>query len=239
MLTQHRNLLLRVVVYSFFLAALILVILVDANSVEGKFVEDSMTEHVQGIIFFSLALGMLIISTRVQQVSMLASMFAGFFILAFIREQDALLEHNIGTGAWQALVTLVLLAMIYRARSGWVRLKSEFVSHLETCSFGLFIGGFLTTFIFSRLIGMEELWMAILEGDYQRSVKNAVEESFELLGDSLLLFSGVEFYFRYARAKAEQKLYQLEPAHPFAGNYRLANSGNVLKSGNLTEAPRH
>jgi len=158
-----------------------------------------MTERVQETILLSLALGMLIISTRLQQVSMLASMFAGFFILAFIRELDSLLEENIGTGTWQVLVTLVLLAMIYRARSGWVRLKSEFVSHLETFSFGLFVGGFLTTFVFSRLLGIEELWMAILEDKYHRTVKNAVEESFELLGDSLLLFSGVEFYFLYAK----------------------------------------
>ena len=199
MLIQHRNLLLRIVVYSLFLASLILVLRVDASNVEGEFVENSLTENVQAAIFLSLALGMLIMSIRLQHVSMLASMFAGFFLVSFIRELDAPLEHNIGTGAWQALVTLVLLAMIYRARSGWIRLKPEFVSHLETYSFGLFVGGFLTTFIFSRLVGVEEIWMAILKDNYYRGVKNAVEESFELMGDSLLLFSGVEFYFRYAK----------------------------------------
>ena len=204
MLYEHRGKLVRIFLYAVFLAALMLVIITDANAGANKFFEDSWTERTQEAIFLVLAIGLFVMSWRLQQVSVLATMFAGFFMLAFIRELDALLEQNIGTGTWQILVTIVFLAMIYQARKHWALLQSQVTSHVETYSFGLFIAGFLTTFIFSRLIGNEELWMAVMEDGYRRNIKNAVEESTELLGDALFLFSGVEFYIRYTRPSKEQ-----------------------------------
>ena len=204
MLYEHRGKLIRLLLYAVFLAALMLVIAADANTGPDKFFEDSWTERVQEAIFLLLAIGLFVLSLRLQQVSILATMFAGFFLLAFIRELDALLEQNIGTGTWQVLVTGVFLVMVYQAHKHWADLTNQVSAHVETYSFGLFIAGFLTTFIFSRLIGNEELWMAIMEEGYRRNVKNAVEESTELLGDALFLFSGIEFTIRYAKSSPEQ-----------------------------------
>ncbi len=204
MLYEHRGKLIRIFLYAVFLVALMLVIISDANAGADKFFEDSWTERAQEAIFLLLAIGLCTLSMRLQQVSILAALFAGFFMLAFIRELDALLEQNIATGTWQVLVTVVVLVMAYQARKHWSLLQSQITSHIKTYSFGLFIAGFLTTFIFSRLIGNEELWMAIMDEGYHRNIKNAVEESTELLGDALFLFSGVEFYFHYAKPSQEQ-----------------------------------
>lgn len=204
MLYEHRGKLIRLFLYALFLAALMLVIVADANTGPDKFFEDSWTERAQKAIFLLLAVGLFVLSFRLQQVSILATMFAGFFLLAFIRELDALLEQNIGTGTWQVLVTIVFIAMVYQARRHWAELKNQVSDHVETYSFGLFIAGFLTAFIFSRLIGNEELWMAIMEEGYRRNIKNAVEESTELLGDALFLFSGIEFTIRYAASISKQ-----------------------------------
>ena len=198
MLAEQRNPLLRIVAYIVILSALMLVVIADANSAGAKFFEDSLTERSQEALLLLAALGMLFMASRLQHVSTLALAFAGFFMVSFIRELDALLEQNIGTGTWQVLVTIVLLAVFYRLRVNWSGFKNQLSGHLESYSFGLFIAGFLTTYIFSRLIGNEELWLAILEENYRRSAKNAVEESVELLGYALLLFSVVEFYCRHA-----------------------------------------
>ena len=202
---ENRGRILRLIIYMMTLVALMLVIQMDAGTDDTyKFFEDSYTERAQEAIFLTLAIGFFIASLRLQQISVLASLFSGFFMLCFVRELDALLEQNIGTGTWQVLATLVLIAMIYQARRHWSGLVHQINGHAESYSFGLFMAGFLTTFLFSRLIGSEELWMAIMEDGYRRSVKNAVEESAELLGDGLMLFSGVEFYVRYAGDKSKQ-----------------------------------
>lgn len=204
MLVEHRGKLLRFFGYALILFALMLVINSDASAGANKFFEDSWTERTQEAIFLILAVGFFAMSLRLQHVSILATMFAGFFMLAFIRELDALLEQNIGTGTWQVLVTVVFIAMVYQARKHWSALQIQVRDHVETYSFGLFIAGFLITFIFSRLIGNEELWMAIMEDGYRRNVKNAVEESTELLGDAIFLFSGIEFLVRYGKATSKQ-----------------------------------
>ena len=200
MLFEHQGKILGVFLYALILAALMFAISADAGASPYKFFEDSWTERAQEAIFLVLAIGLFALSFRLQQASTLASLFAGFFLLAFIRELDALLEQNIGTGTWQVLVTVVFAAMCYQARRHWAELKKQTAIHVESYSFGLFIAGFLVTFIFSRLIGSEDLWMTIMEDSYRRNVKNAVEESTELLGDALFLFSGIEFYFLYAKA---------------------------------------
>ncbi len=197
MAMRTRYIFMRLAVYSLVLGALTLVLAIDASAVDAKFFEDSLTERVQEGILLVLALGMLYCAWRLAAVSNLAILFAGFYMVSFIRELDALLEQNIGTGTWQLLVTLVLSAVIYRAYKNWPALHHEFAANVPTYNFGLFIAGFLVTFIFSRLIGSEELWMAIMEESYQRNVKNAVEESVELLGYALMFFAGIEFLLRY------------------------------------------
>lgn len=202
MQNRTRYTILRLGIYALFLGFLMLVLIADANGGEAKFFENSMTERVQEVIFLSLSLGMFYCASRFRQVSNLAAVFAGFFLVCFIREMDALLEQNIGTGTWQLLASLVLAGMVFKAWKSWPALTAEFSANVQNYHSGLFAAGFLTTFVFSRLIGNEELWMAIMEESYQRNVKNAVEESVELLGDSLLLFAGVEFYARNTESES-------------------------------------
>lgn len=64
--------------------------------------------------------------------------------------------------------------------------------YLPTSACGLFMGGFLTTYVFSRLFGMQHLWRTALEDGYVKIAKTMAEESTELLGYALLLFSVIE-----------------------------------------------
>lgn len=46
---------------------------------------------------------------------------------------------------------------------------------------------------YSRLIGMGALWQGLLEDGYVRVVKNAVEESAEVLGYALILVASIGY----------------------------------------------
>ena len=68
----------------------------------------------------------------------------------------------------------------------------QLASYLATASFGLFLMGMLTTYVFSRLFGRTEFWEAVMEEKYFRSVKNTAEECLELYGYMVLLIGVIE-----------------------------------------------
>ncbi|WP_148253558.1 hypothetical protein [Aidingimonas lacisalsi] len=159
---------------------------------DTRFTERGFTELAQSLLL-ALASALLIYARygvkRMPQVTLL--MF-GFLFSSFIREQDSYLDTYVFDGAWQVLVTFVVLPcliQVIRRRHDFVR---EFECYSNTFSFGLFAAGFLTTYAFSRLYGRSEVWMAILGDHYARTFKDAAEEVTELFGYALLLFAVIE-----------------------------------------------
>lgn len=88
-----------------------------------------------------------------------------------------------------SLVVLPCIAFVLWQRQRFV---SEFITYSNSFSFGLFASGFLVTYVFSRLYGRSEMWIAILGDHYQRTFKDAAEEITELLGYSLILIAVIE-----------------------------------------------
>ena len=125
--------------------------------------------------------------------------------MALIREFDAFLDHNVYDGAWQTLVLIVLLFVIYRSYINRKSLFEALPGFMASYPFGLVIAGMIITFAYSRLFGESIMWKTVMEENYIRNVKNAVEESIELLGDSIILFSAIEFFF-HARAKSRKSV---------------------------------
>ena len=126
----------------------------------------------------------------------------GLLGAAMIREQDAFLDAYVFDGAWQTLVTLLLLPILYsvlRQRHAFVR---EFEDFVESFAFGLFAAGFLCTFAFSRLYGRSEMWESLLAERYVRVFKDAAEEVTELFGYTLLMFAMVELVLWIRRRQA-------------------------------------
>ena len=119
--------------------------------------------------------------------------------MAFIREFDAFLDHKVHDGAWQVLVLIVLATVLYKSYQNRKALWNSLPNYLLSYPFGIMISGMIITFAYSRLIGESIMWQTVMEENYIRNVKNAVEESVELLGDSIILFGVVEF-FMYAKA---------------------------------------
>jgi len=116
--------------------------------------------------------------------------------MALVREFDSVLDHYVYDGAWQTIVLIILVilgVLIFKSRK---KLASALPSYMNSFSFGLLIAGMLIAFIYNRLFGEPFMWKAVMEDGYIRSVKNAVEESVELLGYSLILFSSIEYFIQ-------------------------------------------
>ncbi|MGR4069370.1 hypothetical protein [Billgrantia sp. C5P2] len=199
---------LRAILYILLIAALLQGIYFEALYLPARrsFAELGFTELCQSAI---LAISAVLLCTpparrELPTVSLL--MFA-LLVASLIREQDYYLDKYVFDGAWQLLVTLVLLPCLSFVLWQRQRFTTEFKTYSNSFSFGLFAAGFLVTYVFSRLYGRSEMWMAILEDHYQRTFKEAAEEITELLGYSLILIAVIELvlltrHWQQARPKA-------------------------------------
>ncbi|MGP8289610.1 hypothetical protein ACT3OH_05010 [Vreelandella zhanjiangensis] len=157
-----------------------------------RFTELGFTEFSQTLTLASCC-GLLIYIRQVLKVwPNVTLLILAFVAASLIREQDYFFDEFVADNSWKVLVALIILPSI-----GWViyqrrRFIAEFAHYSNTFSFGLFAGGVLTTYIFSRLYGRQIFWRAVLEDNYVRIFKDIAEEVIELLGYSLILFAVIE-----------------------------------------------
>lgn len=186
----------RIILYGGYLLALSLIFLEDAKStLPQKFSETSLTEYFQEGTFLLIVLCFAYYAMTKKSSRKLSVFLAGFYLMPFIREMDAWLDANVFDGAWQTLVLIVLLFLVYFSFKNWKTLIQEFMDFTVSYPFGIMVTGFLVTFAYSRLFGEAIMWETVMEEQYMRSVKNAAEESVELMGDTLILFSVIEYGF--------------------------------------------
>ncbi|ARS51954.1 hypothetical protein [Kushneria konosiri] len=191
----------RYIAYLFFVALICQCMYWDAlpRELEDQFSETSFAEIAQTF----LLLGSLIALWRVRAMGVYRHgtvlMFA-FLLASLIREQDFMLDR-VFDGLWQWLVTLVLVpATVFLVRYR-LRVLDECCRYMQQMSFGLFLSGFVTVYVFSRLMGRGIFWEAVLKAQYVYEIKATIEESIETLGFALILLSTVELWL-WARRKA-------------------------------------
>ncbi|MEH3114516.1 hypothetical protein [Pedobacter terrae] len=173
---------------------------VKHEEVSNKFSEDSAVEYVQSLLLLLSSTIFLYISFKYKSIFPLSFALFAFMMASFIREQDAFLDEHIYDGAWQTgAFGLLILAtlLIYKNKTLFFSNLNDFVHQF---SFGILLSGIVTTYIFARLYGRKVFWMAVMETQYTRDVKNVSEESLELFGYTLILVASVEFYL-LVRAK--------------------------------------
>lgn len=159
---------------------------------EVRFSELGFTEFAQSSLL-ALASALLIYIRQVlRQFRTVALLMLALLFASLIREQDAFLDEYVFDGAWQVLVTLVILPCLFMVIRNRRVFLEEFSRYADSFSFGLFAAGFLGTYIFSRLYGRSEFWEAILAERYVRTLKDFAEEVTELFGYTLLLFAVIE-----------------------------------------------
>ena len=127
--------------------------------------------------------------------------FAGMALAFMIREIHYFLDRFILDNLWQALIGIIgalLIVYVYRHRR---RAQIALARIWPSPGLTLLFAGAVILFAFVRLVGAEALWMSILDDDYRRVAKLAVEEFIELIGYFLWMIGTIEYVFQ-ARAIA-------------------------------------
>lgn len=183
----------RLLVYALMLLGIAEAIYFDAaNPMEdGYFGELTFTEIGQELILFLMFLFFLTISRKWEEIKTIALLASLFYLASFIREFNFLVEH------WIYLVLPVL------ALAGWIlyRDRKKFIQSVESFfrgpGSGLLVSGLLITYLFSRLLGRSKFWRLLYHDESYRLAKAATEEGLELLGNTLMLIAGFEFFLYY------------------------------------------
>ncbi len=159
---------------------------------EIRFSERGFTELAQSAVLLSASALLLYARQAFKALPTVTLLLFAFVFSSLIREQDAHLDTYVFDGAWQLLVGLVVLPCLFLVIRRRREFVDEFARYANSLSFGLFAAGFLTTYVFSRLYGRSEVWMAILGERYERTFKDAAEEVVELFGYTLILIAIIE-----------------------------------------------
>lgn len=193
-LAPIRDGLIRIIVYAVLIVGLAEFIKWDASQFSGdmKFSEQSNTEWLQSIFLAISCSVLLYLFLSKSPLRYTALLMLGLTGAAFFREQDVYFENYIGNGTWQVPVYLLLAVVLFIVVKNIAEFAKELKLYTQSTSFGVFLSGLLTTFVFSRLYGRKTFWYAVMGDDYMRAVKNAGEECLELYGYLLILISVIE-----------------------------------------------
>lgn len=192
----------RVVVYSFIVFGMAEGIFYDAGHPIGDsyFSELTFAEIGQEVLFFVLFLMYLYLGSKWQEIRPVSNIVALFFLLSFIR------EFNFLALDWVYPALGVLLILIWLVIRDFKKIKAATITFFSVPPSTWLLAGFLTTYIFSRLMGRSKFWRLMYDESTYRLAKAATEEGIELLGDTLMFIGAIEFFIYYkAKVKLEAK----------------------------------
>lgn len=177
-------------------------LMIDVQVLANGVSEYSAVEFAQLILLALSALSFTYLAKRKREDRSFALLAAAFFACMLIREMDAYFDV-IAHGFWKYLVApLALAAVVQALRQGRATLAA--LSRFSRSQAGLLVmAGLVVVLFYSRLMGMTGLWQGVMGDGYVRVVKNAIEESAELLGYSIM-FAGAARYLLHRLRKRRQ-----------------------------------
>ncbi len=184
---------LRVLAYSLLVFGISEAIFFDAAHPmeDGYFGEITLTEMGQELILFLLFAFYLFIGHKWKEIQVVSNFISLFFLMAFIREFNFLIDKWI----YPVLVVFaILLGLIVR---DFKKIKQATIAFFSKPPSQWFLAGFLITLVFSRLFGRSKFWRLLYSDDTYRLAKAATEEGLELMGDTFMLISAIEFLLYY------------------------------------------
>ena len=164
--------------------------------------EYSPVEIIQAIILAACAVIMAWVARHCPSQTPVAIPFCGMAIAFMVRELDYFFDRFVIDNFWQAIIAVLAAAVIaytYRERR---RLQISLGRIWPSPGLTILFAGAVILFAFVRLVGHEPLWQSILQDDYRRIIKLAVEEFIELAGYFLWMIGTIEYALQ-ARAIAQ------------------------------------
>lgn len=181
----------------------VLMLALDIRGLGNAVTEMSVVELSQLAMIVATVLAFSTLAWRREDDRRFGVLAAGLFACMVIREMDAALDL-LQDGLWQVLATAVAVGCLtysLRDRRSTLRGLANF---LGSTPGKLMLLALAILLVYSRLIGMGLLWRGLLEEQYLRIFKNAVEESAELLGYVLILVSAISHATRRLSAPPEK-----------------------------------
>jgi len=166
---------------------------------EGYFGEITFTEITQEAILFVLFLFYIFIGYKWNEIRVVSNFVSLFFLMAFIREFNFLIDK------WIYPVLMVLVILILLLIRDFRKIKQAAIAFFRVPPAHWFLTGLLITLVFSRLMGRSKFWRLLYPDESYRLAKAATEEGIELLGDTVMLISAIEFFLHYLFVTKKQK----------------------------------
>ena len=190
---------LRVVLYSLLVYGMAEGIFYDAaHPLDGSyFGEITFVEITQEIILFILFVSYIFIGIKWKSIQPVANIVALFFLISFFR------EFNFLKLSWVYPAVIALLVLLWFVIRDFKKIKPATSVFFSQPASSWFFSGFLITYVFSRLLGRSKFWLLMYDENAYRMAKAATEEGIELLGNTLMLISAIEFFILLAN---KQKL---------------------------------
>lgn len=194
------------VVTRFFCLALVVTLppiclFIDLKVIGNGISENSVTEVAQIVLLIlSVACFIFLARKKINERAFFL-LAAAFFSCMLIRELDALFDL-IAHGFWACIVAPVAISAIINAiKNGQSTLLG--LSRFVTSQAGMLMLVAVAILLFySRLIGMTVVWQEIMGDAYLRIVKNAMEETSELLGYSLIFAASATYLLQRLRTQS-------------------------------------
>ena len=168
-------------------AALFLVFRWDASG-SRPFTEQGPMEIMQSCVLALCALIFLLEARRRPDMRRALILVAGLLGCMLIREQDHFLDA-ISHGFWKWPAFTLAASCILYALASPAQTLTSLAGFTRTRGFLTLLTGLVIVLAYSRIFGTGPLWKILLPDGGWRIAKSAVEESSELLGYLLILFS--------------------------------------------------
>ncbi len=179
----------------FFIYALLFLFIakvIESDMIAQSFKESSNTEHTQELLILTVALLSYFAAYKFESMRYFFVGLGSFAALSFVRELDAWFESNLFDKGWQVFAVFIIIPTLYILIKNRKQALKQVDEISKSSYFKMLILGVFVLHAFSRLYGRSKVWKQLLETDYKRIIKDASEESTELLGYMLIFIATVE-----------------------------------------------
>ncbi len=159
----------------------------------ASFKEDSYTEISQETLLFVTSVLLAILAIKYRFMREFNAVLALFFLVHLIRELDGLFDILVYHGFWKVPVWIIVAFAFFYIFKNRKKYLNQLLYIQDKYPFGILLTGLLVLHVFSRLYGRSTNWQNLLQDEYVRVVKDASEESIELLAYSIVFIAVVEW----------------------------------------------
>lgn len=173
---------------------------IDVHILNNRVQENSLVEISQGVFLIMSAACFAYLAYRRKDDKAFSALASAFFICLLIREMDQVFDVIVH-GLWKYIAAPIALTAITYAYRNSRDVLAGLTRFLRSQAGTVMLVGLVVLLFFSRLMGMSEVWQSMMGDGYIRTVKNAVEETSELLGYSLIFAASIRYMLHRLRAK--------------------------------------